>query len=71
MWKLDWLLMHATDAVWVNEKGEYVPAKPTNAGRDWSPRTLRNRIKWAWEVFRGRADAFTWPEVPERCKLKP
>ena len=35
--------------------GEYVPARPL--GMD----TLRERLRLAWGVFRGRYDALQWP----------
>jgi len=43
---------------YINNK--WVPSRPLV----WDfgcPFSLR-RLKDAWEVFRGRADAFTWPE---------
>lgn len=36
----------------------WFPARPLN----YQFRSLRERIKEAWMVFRGRADAFVWPE---------
>ena len=40
-------------------KGKWVPARPLvwDHGCWWS----RERLKDAWEVFRGRADAVKWP----------
>lgn len=38
--------------------GKWVPARPVN----WKYRTLKQRIKEAWYVFTGKADAFIWPE---------
>ena len=38
--------------------GKWVPSRPIN----WQHRTLWRRIKESWAVFKGRADAFTWPE---------
>ena len=38
--------------------GKWVPARPIN----YRFRTLRERIRDAWAVFTGRADAFRWPE---------
>ena len=35
--------------------GRWVPARPLDGPAIW-------RWKAAWAVFRGRADAFTWPE---------
>ena len=40
----------------INDK--QVPARPVN----WKYRTLAHRIKEAWAVFIGKAEAFTWPE---------
>ena len=34
--------------------GRYVPARPYSGPWTW-------RIRAAWAVLRGRADAFTWP----------
>ena len=37
-------------------------------GHGWYPArplyypTLRERFRWAWMVFTGKADAFVWPE---------
>lgn len=36
--------------------GKWVPSRPIPF------HSLRYRLKDAWEVFMGRADAFTWPE---------
>jgi len=35
--------------------GKWVPARPLDGPFVW-------RLKDAWEVLMGRADAFTWPE---------
>lgn len=35
--------------------GKWVPARPLPGPFPW-------RLRDAWEVLRGRADAFTWPE---------
>ena len=35
--------------------GKWVPARPISGTFRWE------RLRAAWEVFRGRADAFTWP----------
>lgn len=37
--------------------GCLVPARPI----DWKYRTWRERIRDAWAVFTGKADAFRWP----------
>lgn len=36
----------------------WYPARPIN----YQCRTLRQRLKEAWMVFRGKADPFIWPE---------
>lgn len=36
--------------------GEWMPARPLGAP------TIGNRLKCAWLVFTGKADALTWPE---------
>lgn len=38
--------------------GERVLARPEN----WKYRTYIQRLKEAWAVFSGKADAFTWPK---------
>lgn len=38
--------------------GEWVPARPLN----WQYRSLKQRIKEAYAVFTGKADAFIWPK---------
>lgn len=35
--------------------GKYVPARPYGGPFSW-------RVKAAWKVLTGKADAFTWPE---------
>jgi len=37
--------------------GKWVPARPIN----YQCRTLLERLKEAWLVFQGKADAFIWP----------
>jgi len=37
-------------------RGVWFPARPEN--EDYRP--LRERVREAWAVFRGRASAFTW-----------
>ena len=39
--------------------GQYVPARPLPW--DWGGWWSIERLKDAWEVFRGRADAVKWP----------
>ena len=40
-----------------NDGIHYVPARPLNAMGG-----LSDRLRVAWMVFTGRADAFTWPQ---------
>lgn len=47
---------NTTEAAKIN--GVWVPARPENH----KYRTLRQRLREAWAVFTGKADAFTWPE---------
>ncbi len=59
MWTLKSLINHCnTTSAEIN--GKWVPARPLNGTRTYTPFVLR--IKRAWEVFMGRADVFTWPE---------
>lgn len=39
----------------VQINGKWVPARPISGTFRWE------KLKAAWEVLRGRADAFTWP----------
>lgn len=53
-----WTLEHLVKDVQQSQaeiNGRWVPARPYPPPFAW-------RLKAAWEVFRGRADAFTWPE---------
>ena len=57
MWTLRGLIeSSASNSTEIN--GRWVPSRPIN----WKYRTLWRRIKEAWAVFTGKADAFTWPE---------
>ena len=38
--------------------GKWVPARPIN----FQVRSLKERVKEAWAVFTGKADALVWPE---------
>ncbi len=53
MYRIEALVEHATTCS-VEIDGQYVPARPMTRG-------LWSRIKDAWLVLRGRADAITWP----------
>ena len=53
IWNLDALILSAQqNSVLIN--GTYVPARPLPPPWNW-------RVRAAWEVFRGRADAVRWP----------
>ena len=61
VWSLENLILHCdpknpngTTQAGIN--GKWVPARPEGY---WS---LRERIRCAWIVFTGKADAVTWPE---------
>lgn len=54
IWSLRSLIDHC-DSVAACVNGKWVPARPLSGG-------LRYRIRAAWAVLTGRADAFTWPE---------
>ena len=57
-WKLEDLLKHCHSGPKVKPHGtsRWLPARPLRLF------SLRNDLREAWEVFRRRADAFTWPE---------
>lgn len=48
-------LMESTYSLQKKINGKWVPARP-------HPGFLAQRIRAAWAVLRGKADAFTWPE---------
>ena len=55
MWKLEDLIA-STQAVSAEvEPGKWVPARPLVGPFSW-------RLRDAWEVLRGRADAVKWPD---------
>jgi hypothetical protein len=54
IWTLEHLVKDAQQSQ-SQINGRWVPARPYPAPFVW-------RLKAAWEVLRGRADAFTWPE---------
>lgn len=54
MWSLESLMKKAAETM-VLINGRWVPARPAAGPLAW-------RIKAAWAVLRGQADAFTWPE---------
>lgn len=55
IWKLKELFEHSVSA---EINGKWVPARPIN----YKYRSLREKFKDAWAVFRGKAEAFVWPE---------
>ncbi|MCK5603390.1 hypothetical protein KAR91_16010 [Candidatus Pacearchaeota archaeon] len=58
MWELKQL--QDKDAAQVCINGKWVPARPEN----YKPKylSLRERLRIAYNVFIGKAEAFTWPE---------
>jgi len=57
MWTLENLLKFA-NSTQVEINGKWVPARPVN----YQYRTLKERFKEAYAVFKGNAESFTWPE---------
>lgn len=57
IWNLKDLVCHCS-SVQTEINGKWVPARPLPGPSIW-------RWSAAWEVFRGRADAFIWPEIDE------
>lgn len=55
MWTLESLLEHCRTVCRETHPGRYVSARPEGCPLVW-------RFRSAWEVLRGRADAFTWPD---------
>jgi hypothetical protein len=58
MWELRDLMEHA-NSVQAQINGKWVPARPHSA---YGLYGLRRRLRAAWAILRGRAEAFTWPE---------
>lgn len=55
-WTIRQLLKHAKDGPFAQVKGgDYEPARP------FGHYTLRSRLRLAWMVFKGEADALRWP----------
>jgi hypothetical protein len=55
MWTLRGLIDHCNaNKACINSL--WVPARPLDCDSFWQ------RLKYAWAVFRHKADAFTWPE---------
>lgn len=55
MYTLNELFNHSVQA---EINGKWVPARPIN----YRHRSLAEKVRDAWAVFVGKADAFTWPE---------
>lgn len=58
MWDLRKLIEHTQTCGASWDGKTWHPLRPE---RPWGFWGLRQRLRDAWEVFRGRADAFTWP----------
>jgi len=57
VWKLKHLISHCGEnSCLIN--GKWVPSRPIN----YQYLSLIEKIKDAWEVFRGKAEAFYWEE---------
>jgi hypothetical protein len=57
MWELKQLIVVANqNMACVN--GKWVPARPMNH----TCRAFRERVREAWAVYKGKAEAFKWPE---------
>ncbi len=54
IWALSGLL-HTVEDIETNINGKWLPARPLGYP------SLRSRIKAAWLVFTGKADAVIWP----------
>ena len=54
IWKLRELIDHA-NSTQTERNEKWVPARPIDGPFIW-------RLKAAWAVLKGKADAFTWPE---------
>ena len=59
MWTLKELIEHAS-STHAQINGKWVPARPLPGYGRYG---LRLRIRAAWAVLCGRAEAFTWPEM--------
>lgn len=59
IWTLKELIDHTSCCTTHIKTGDkWVPSRPIN----WKYEGLVERLRNAWKVFIGRADAFTWPE---------
>jgi hypothetical protein len=57
MWTLKGLIEHCNQ-VSSEINGKWVPSRSIN----YTCRTLREKLREAWAVFKGKADCFYWPE---------
>ena len=55
MYTLKWLVTKSNVTQTEIKKGKWVPSRPLTGCLNW-------RLKDAWEVLTGKADAFVWPE---------
>ena len=58
MWTLRDLYEHGNSTSTEIRPGVWVPARPMN----YKVEGVWLRLKHAWAVLRGKAEAFTWPE---------
>ena len=58
-WSIKGIIEHS-NSTHAEINGKWVPARPLYGTKSYTP--FIDRIKRAWAVFMGRADAFTWPE---------
>lgn len=57
MWNLEDLVIYVNKREVMSSNGDgYVPARPLSGAFCFE------KLKAAWEVFRGRADAVKWPQ---------
>lgn len=57
MWTLK-TLMESANFCHTFRNGKWVPARPIN----YQSRSIPQKLREAWAVFTGKAEAFTWPE---------
>lgn len=55
IYTLQYLRSHDVENNLANIGGKWYPARPVSGAFRWE------KLKAAWAVLRGRADAFTWP----------
>lgn len=61
VWDLGLLFDHCRVTETILADGRWVPARPMDFA---GPVNIWYRARAAWQVFRGRADAFVWPGQP-------